>query len=202
MVERKIKYPEYVNKNNISVENFGYDNENFRFVLKVPFFTEGENYLRVIMKNPSVASESKCDMTMRKVCNAAYEAKYDGVIIMNLFPFRAQQATDVYKNFYKDKSLFAKAIETNKKAIRQICENENVVFAWGTNTINNSKEFSLLYDNLSEEIMQIVINCANSALATYVNNSTKPLHGLRWWKTILSEKDKTLEPFVFGKTKF
>ncbi len=189
MGERKIKYPIFVDEERIEIENYGYDNDDFRFLLRVPFKSGGFNYLRVIMKNPSVANEEKCDMTMRKVCNAAYEADYDGVIVMNLFPFRSKKAKCVYEKFYlNNKELFKKAIAKNKIIIKEVCTDQNVVFAWGTNTIQKTKEFDEFYDTMAHDVIEIVRKCAAGAGAPRLDKSLKyPIHALRWHKEILTE---------------
>ncbi|MBR3994947.1 MAG: DUF1643 domain-containing protein [Clostridia bacterium] len=191
MNKRKIKYPDFVDEKNIKIENYGYDNNKFRFLLKVPFKTSGQNYMKIIMKNPSVASEEICDMTMIKVCNATYNAGYDGVIIMNLFPYRATHAEEVYHHFYKsDKGLYDKAISTNKEIIKSVCTNSEVVFAWGTNTINKTKLFDEIYDKMANDIIEIVRCCAKSASAPrYDKQGKHPIHALRWKKTILIENE-------------
>ena len=50
MKEKEIQYPDFVVRENIKVENYGYDNEKFRFLLTVPFKSNGNKFLRVIMK--------------------------------------------------------------------------------------------------------------------------------------------------------
>ncbi|MBO5135842.1 MAG: DUF1643 domain-containing protein [Clostridia bacterium] len=195
MSERNIKYPDFVDVENIKVENYGYDDEKFRFLLKVPFKTDSKNYLRVIMKNPSVANEQKCDMTMIKVCNATYKAGFDGVWIMNLFPYRATYAVDVYSKFYEaDKALYEMAISTNKQIIKELCTDSEVIFAWGTNTIRKTKAFDMVYDQMANDVIEIIEHCAKGACSPCLDKSAKhPIHALRWWNTILEEKAETIE---------
>ena len=195
MEKRNINYPYFVDVKNIKVDNCGYD-EKFRFILTVPFKSDGKKYLRVIMKNPSVASEQRCDMTMIKVCNAAYAAEFDGVVIMNLFPFRATNARDVYDKFYNsDKKLYEKAMNANKNAIRNACAGSDVVFAWGTNTICKTSGFDAVYDQITDEITEAALEYASSACSPCLDKSGKyPIHALRWWKEILTEGQSDLEP--------
>lgn len=189
MSEKKINYPSFVYVDKIKVENYGYDNEKFRFLLTVPFKSKGNNYLRVIMKNPSVANEQKCDMTMVKVCNAAFRAGFDGVVIMNLFPFRATYATDVYEKFYNaDRVLYEKTMLTNKKVIRDNCAGNDVVFAWGTNTIRKTVGFDVVYNQTANDVIDIVRSCSAGACAPRLDKQGKhPIHALRWWNEILTE---------------
>ena len=185
---KEIRYPDFVDKKNIEVKNYGYD-EKFRFLLKVPFNKTGENYLNVIMKNPSYASEQQCDRTMLKVCHAAYTAKYDGVFIMNLFPYRSKEAHGVFSNFYlSDKELYKTAMALNRQVIKEVCSNGEVVFAWGNNTIKKNKTFDAAYDEIASNITDIVKNCAKRVLPSFLNKNGKhPIHGLRWWHTILND---------------
>ncbi len=195
MNERKIQYPDFVVRENIKVENYGFDNEKFRFLLTVPFKSNANKFLRVIMKNPSIANEQKCDMTMRKVCNATYKAGYDGVVIMNLFPFRTKYARDVYDSFYSaDKELYERAILTNKQVIKDTCTDSYVVFAWGTNTIRKINSFDMVYDKMANDVIQIISCCATSACSPCLDKSGKhPIHGLRWWDEILTEGENFFE---------
>lgn len=198
MNERKIQYPDFVVRENIKVENYGFDNEKFRFLLTVPFKSNGNKFLRVIMKNPSVANEQKCDMTLRKVCNATYKAGYDGVVIMNLFPFRAKYAVDVYDKFYDaDKGLYERVISTNKKIIEEVCTDSYVVFAWGTNTIRKIKSFDMVYDQTANDIIEIVSSCAIGACSPRLDKYGKhPIHGLRWGEEILIDGGNIFEDDV------
>ena len=195
MNERKIKYPKFVDAENIKVENYGYDDEKFRFLLIVPFKSSGNKFLRVIMKNPSVANEQKCDMTLRKVCNATYKAGCDGVVIMNLFPFRAKYASDVYENFYNaDKELYESAMAINKQIIKNTCTDSYVVFAWGTNTIRKINSFDVIYDKIANDIIDVISSCSIAACAPCLDKHGKhPIHGLRWWNEILIEGGKVFE---------
>lgn len=163
------------------------------------------------MKNPSVANELKCDMTMIKVCNATFKAGFDGVVIMNLFPFRATHAKDLYNKFYNaDRELYENAISTNKKIIKNICAGSDVVFAWGTNTIHKTNNFDTVYDQLAEDVIEIIRNCATSACSPCLTKQGKhPIHALRWWSEILiedenqdvaDEKHPVLHHNMFGPT--
>ncbi len=190
MKERTIKYPEFVDTSNITVENYGYDSNNFRFVLKVPFKTIGNNFLRVIMKNPSKANEEKCDMTMIKACKAAHKASYDGIIVMNMFPYRATIATDLYKNYYNtNNDLYIRSMKTNIDVLEKNCFDADVVFAWGTNTIHQTKSFDTVYNEIANTIKDCVLKCSRREIKA----GEKNLHALRWSENILIENNNINE---------
>jgi len=187
---RKIGHPEFVDLQNIKTENYGYDDKAFRFFLTVPFKEGGQNFLYVIMKNPSVANEKNGDMTMLKVCHAAKNAGYCGVAVMNLFPYRATCAPDVYTGFYRgDTALYEKATATNKQIIKENCTGKNVVYAWGNNTICGRKDFCEVYNRMADDIVGIVGACAKKAWAAQMNKSkTHPVHALTWSYDILAKQ--------------
>ena len=185
-----MNYPDFVDSTNISVDNFGYSSDNFRFLLKVPFKTNGHNFLRVIMKNPSTASEKCCDNTKIKVCNAAKEAEYDGIIIINLFPFRSKEASNIYSKFYIENSLYKETMQLNKEIIKSVCTNADVVFAWGTNTIKKNKSFNEVYNNVANDVVDIIMSCTSNIHTPHITKQgMHSIHGLRWWRTILVEND-------------
>ena len=83
--------------------------------------------------------------------------------------------------------LYEETMAKNREIIKANSQEASVVFAWGTNTINGKADFTLLYDNLAEEIKGIVISCAERAESIRKNNSKYPLHALRWHYDILVE---------------
>lgn len=188
----EMKYPEFVKLDKITVNNFGYDNKHFRFILNVPFDTNGGRFLTVIMKNPSVANEQHCDRTMSKVCNAAYLAGFDGVSIMNLFPYRAQYAVDLYKQFCSiNDDLYNRAMSDNQKLIAKECAGADVVFAWGTNTINTSKSFCEVYDGVADSVVRTVAELSTNIITLGYDKTGKyPIHALRWSHDILLKNIK------------
>jgi hypothetical protein len=85
-----MKYPPFVDVENIKEEPANSDE--YRYVLKIPFVNrEDKSAVVVVLKNPSKATkdENKCDVTISKVCNVAYNAGYGMVIVHNLFPIRS-----------------------------------------------------------------------------------------------------------------
>jgi len=186
-----MNYPKYVDEARIQCFSYDYPDDKYRFKLVIPFKSEnGKGLLRVIMKNPSTASAEKCDQTVMKVCSAVKEAGFDGVIILNLFPFRATNAVEVYNNYFIGNPDYERSMKKNLEVIRKSCTDSEVFFAWGTNTISGKKEFRTEYDKQIDKVITTVSKCASHATGVNLSlddSSYYFLHGLRWWKTILKE---------------
>lgn len=180
----KIKYPAFVNQSQIKQQG----SNGYRFLLKIPFngsFTKSE--LVVILKNPSAANTINCDRTISKVCNTAHYNGYSGVIILNLFPFRATNATHV-QTFYA-LSNYNSIMNVNLRIIQKTCLSHDVVFAWGTDTIKGTGVFSNYYNNAIQNITSTITtrtfyalrcNCNKICSAPHHSLIRYPLHGLRW----------------------
>jgi len=177
-----IKYPSFVDLNHI--EEIG--DSTYRFVLAIPFVLNSKSQkdsLIVIMKNPSSASAKSCDLTISKVCNVARHNGYSGVIVMNLFPFRATYARDVI-SFYGSCD-YSKKMSINLDYIKQKCQGKDVVFAWGTDTIGGRRMFPDNYNNAIIAVRKTV-----TERIYYVKRQVEdtaegyrliyPLHALRW----------------------
>ena len=135
-IAKQIRYPIFVDTSKIKYIG----NNQFRYGLYIPFFqitntstTTNKGFVVIIMKNPSSASQTGCDMTISKVCNAAMYNGYNGVIIANLFPYRATHAKQVV-NFYAMIN-YPQIMAKNLLKIQQFCSHKDVVFAWGQDSI-------------------------------------------------------------------
>lgn len=181
----KIKYPSFVNTHQIIQKGAN----GFRFVLEIPFigsFTKDK--LVVILKNPSAANTFNCDRTISKICNTAHYNGYSGVIILNLFPFRATRATQV-RLFYASPN-YNKIMNVNLKLIQKICISNDVVFAWGKNSIKGAGIYANYYDDAVRNITTTITTRTFYAMRCQCKNFTcvsplhhlirYPLHGLRW----------------------
>ena len=193
-IGRTIKYPQFVDINNITSQEveLHQGTEKYRYSLHIPFKDNGSgNDLVVIMKNPSSASTTFRDNTIFKVCNVAYNHRYTGVIILNLFPIRATNASDVV-NFYQNPN-YNSIMQKNLQLIQSTCRNRDVVFAWGTNTIRRNRQYSTYYNNAIINIttnitsrtfyVQSCACCGNRCITQSTNQHSNlrfPLHGLRW----------------------
>lgn len=190
-----IKYPSFVNTNNIKSNGAN----GYRFLLSIPFNNVSINKkeLIVILKNPSSANLLFCDTTILRVCNVAHNNGYSGVIILNLFPYRATYAKDV-QNFYANPN-YNQIMNVNLNIIITTCLNKDVVFAWGTDTIGGRKQYPNYYDSAIHSITSNITSntyyvkrcsCKNKSCTNPVHNLIRyPLHGLRW------ENNSILNPY-------
>ena len=184
VTKTKIKYPTFVNQSQIKQQG----SNGYRFLLTIPFsgsFSKSE--LVVILKNPSAANTTNCDRTISKVCNTAYYNGYSGVIILNLFPFRATAATQV-QTFYGLPN-YNSIMKVNLRIIQKTCLSHDVVFAWGTDTIKGTGRFSNYYNNAIQNITSTittrtfyVLSCKCNKICSAPHHSLVryPRHGLRW----------------------
>lgn len=181
---RSVSYPQFVDFDLIQSKEVG----NYRYWLKIPFkYVPTLKTLCVILKNPSDASDTTCDNTVCKVSNVAYNNGYSAVIILNLFPYRSKKAKYV-TDFYEDEN-FCKICDINLSIIKKMCKKNDVVFAWGTNTISKAKKnmdiYNLAISKITSEIWSNVYyvkscNCANESCNGKHQEVRYPLHGLRW----------------------
>ncbi len=187
-IGRQIKYPDFVDIECIVSE----EEQGYRYSLTIPFHNaEIDNKLVVIMKNPSSANGTKCDMTISKVCNVAHHNGYSGVIILNLFPFRATTASQV-RVFYAYPN-YQQKMQENLDTIKNICATRDTVFAWGTNTIGGIRKYPNNYNNAIQNVVNAVkgqtyfvkkcrcVQYSCNAVTAFNHPSIRfPLHGLQW----------------------
>jgi hypothetical protein len=171
-----MKYPSFVDVENIKEEPA--NSAEYRYVLKIPFADcKDKPAVVVVLKNPSIATknENKCDVTISKVCNVTYNAGYGMVIVHNLFPFRSTKPECV-SHFIKDENVYEKEMKENIRLLSQsIDEVDDVIFAWGTNTIKN--QTGKQYEEAKGEVKKI---CKNKNLKMVAGGKKEPLHGQRW----------------------
>lgn len=143
--------------------------------------------LCVILKNPSVATKTICDNTVSKVCNVANYNEYSEVIILNLFPYRSTQAKAV-RDFYNTPD-FKNIMKCNLCIIQGMCKKNDVIFAWGTNTISSSQQNKNIYDSAINDVISVIksntyyvisCSCVNKNCNSQRSAVRYPLHGLRW----------------------
>ena len=119
--------------------------------------------------NPSTADEKNDDPTIRRCMHYAYEWGFGGLIMLNLFAFRATLPSDLRK------SKFPVGQENNQFIVDSQYEAGIVVVAWGNNG-------NLL--NRDQAVLQLISNpmCLN------INNSGQPAHPLYQRKDISPKK--------------
>ena len=119
--------------------------------------------------NPSTADEKNDDPTIRRCMHYAYEWGFGGLIMLNLFAFRATLPSDLRK------SKFPVGQENNQFIVDSQNEAGIVLVAWGNNG-------NLL--NRDQAVMQLISNpmCLN------INKSGQPAHPLYQRKDISPKK--------------
>lgn len=185
------KFPDFVDTGTM---NSAGDNAN-RYLLKIPFYKSPTvRPLCIILKNPSQATTTVSDRTINKVLKYAFQNGYGSVCILNLFPYRSTDPKRL-SVFYSSPS-FSSVMAQNFMTIFNECQGNDVVFAWGTNTVSKSKVNQLIYDSTILAVSNIVGKCAQKIyfVGTCTSNSINkncqicsnqcpvryPLHGLRW----------------------
>ena len=87
-----------------------------------------------IMLNPSTADEKTDDLTTRRCINFAKKWGYGGIMIGNIYPFRAKRPKDLRKwlKEYKYNSKYHKFY--NQDRVLEMAEKADIVVcAWGCN---------------------------------------------------------------------
>ena len=109
--------------------------------------------------NPSTADENNDDPTIRKCMYYAYQWGFGGLIMVNLFAFRATLPNDLKK------SKFPVGKNNNQFIINAIQESEMTIVAWG----NDGQLFGR-----DKEVVRLISNpmCLN------INKTGQPSHPL------------------------
>lgn len=188
------KYPDFVVRDKIMIT----ESAGKRYSLTIPFANnQCGKKICVILKNPSRATATGSDRTINRVLNYIYSKGYGTVCILNLFPFYSTQSRNVLP-FYSNPS-FQNVMAQNIATIRKECSGQEVILAWGTDTISMSRSLSnqnhQIYNKTVSRVTNLVTKCASQLY--YVDrchsqsfkcacpcpNQCKiryPLHGLRW----------------------
>lgn len=173
-----IRYPYFVDINKIKISPMC-ESKKYRYELTIPFENARENSYKtviVILKNPSKADKKQCDITISKVCNAAKRNGYSIVKIYNMFPYKSTSAKNL-KGFIESEKYY-KYMEINNEYIKNaIIETDDVVFAWGTNTISQSKKITMEYQKRKKLLIDM---CKNKNTFMVIGGKKEPLHGQRW----------------------
>ena len=183
-----VNYPPCVVKTGIKINQN--TNTNCRYSLEIPIIPQGKKdkgTVCVILKNPSQANATQCDVTVSKVCNAASFNHYSKVIILNLFPFYSTNPAGL-KPFFSS-STYATEMGTNETEIKKYCtESMDTVFAWG-----QLKFKKKLYNSVIENTIALVkgktfyvkcIKCIQNACNKPIHGTIRyPYHGQTWSNT-------------------
>lgn len=83
-----------------------------------------------VMLNPSVADASVQDATIRKCMGFAQRLGYGGIVVVNLFAFRATQPNDLWRREAAHQDIIG---VDNDMWLTFACLDADVVLAWGAN---------------------------------------------------------------------
>lgn len=188
VIVRVVRYPSCVVRKGIKInQNI---KTNCRYSLEIPIIPQGKKdngTVCVILKNPSQANLTQCDITVRKVCNAASYNNYSKVIILNLFPYYSKKPVGL-KPFFSSGN-YAAEMSKNAIEIQKFCtESVDTVFAWGQLKFSKS-----LYDRVIQNTIPLVkgktfyvkcIKCIQNACNKPIHGTIRyPYHGQTWSNT-------------------
>ena len=91
---------------------------------------KGEKTLFVVGLNPSTANEDTPDRTMNRVMEFAEHNKYDGFVMLNLYPQRSTEPTGLHMDVNKE--YFQKNLKIIEEYISQE-KSPTVLFCYGNN---------------------------------------------------------------------
>lgn len=97
----------------------------YRYTLERKW-NDGDKTLNFIMLNPSTADENLEDPTIRRCCFFAKDNSFDGVIITNLFAFRATLPSDMKKYPWPT------GPENDRYVLESASRASTVIAAWGS----------------------------------------------------------------------
>lgn len=165
------EYRPYVFKNNIEIiEDKG---KLYRYLLRIPFSKQPQNRALIILKNPSIATGKSSDYTVNKVCDYCYQKGFDEVLILNLFSFRAKDASNMVQaaEEYGDDYVIG---EDNDKYIKSAIGSVNkIIIAWGENPSNYKKQ----YDKRIENVLRLLKGNNLYYVGKVSKKGNYPLHG-------------------------
>lgn len=132
-IGKQVKHHHTVNINSIDA-NFS-SCDTYRYTLVFDYQSiESENRtkkLTIILKNPSSANEQKADQTINRVQQYVFEHFKDvkTVTILNLFAFRATDASDVEKNRLQSNLEYVIGEFNDQYILDNINKCEYIIFA-------------------------------------------------------------------------
>ena len=134
----------------------------------------GDKTLVITMMNPSIASETILDPTIRKILQWSILWGYDQLIVLNLFAYRSTEMKQIFKvsnpigpaNDYH----IIETLENNKSAI--------FIAAWGKkgNFLERDHQIRNIYTNLGIPLHYLVLNSDGTpAHPLYLPKTTIPI---------------------------
>jgi hypothetical protein len=105
--------------------------EKYRYKL-TRTWDEDKKKVLFIMLNPSTANHVQNDLTTIRCINFAEKWGYGGIMIGNIYPFRAKRPKDLKK--WLEISMNPMALNENMKHVREMAKQTDlIVCAWGCN---------------------------------------------------------------------
>ena len=105
--------------------------EKYRYKL-TRTWDEDKGKVLFIMLNPSTANHIENDLTTIRCINFAEKWGYGGIMIGNIYPFRAKRPKDLRK--WLDISMNPMALNGNMRHVREMAKQTDlIVCAWGCN---------------------------------------------------------------------
>ena len=105
--------------------------EKYRYKL-TRTWDEDKGRVLFIMLNPSTANHIANDLTTIRCINFAEKWGYGGIMIGNIYPFRAKRPKDLRK--WLDISMNPMALNENMRHVREMAKQTDlIVCAWGCN---------------------------------------------------------------------
>lgn len=147
---QEYKYRDFVDKCNINF--IGDIKNNRRYLLDIPLKNKGSKKVLVILKNPSKANASISDLTIDRVLTFCNDEGYKKVYVMNLFSYYSTEPDGITQLI--DSGEFDAAIgEENDKILKKVSDAvDEVIVAWGGNSINRKNYYRKRINDVTELI--------------------------------------------------
>jgi len=155
-----------------------YPPDQYRFILRraaSPLFkVERRRRLGVVMLNPSTATDTEDDATIRSLTSIAERNGYEAITVTNVSPYRATHPMDLVAAYQRDGiDIFAR--ERNDEAIAtMLAEVGRVCCAWGAN-VNRHPD---LESRASEIVRMISTYTEEGPFCMHVTKEGHPRHPL------------------------
>lgn len=182
MAIKKHIYKRYVDTKSIKITED--TKNNLRNLLEVPIRNNGNKSVLVILKNPSKATNNQSDYTVNKVIEYCKRKDYNKVYIMNLFSYYSTKPKGV--KIFINSNNYTQFMEKNLSVLEETIANvDDVIEAWGTDTIGCKKEYDKTIKKVNEILQKEKLKSGRQNLGVYYvgnlsNKGNYPLHGQRW----------------------
>lgn len=190
-MEAVYKYKDFVEKDKITF--YGDIKENIRYLLRIPLKNSENKKVLVIMKNPSKANNKISDLTIDRVLTFCNSEGYSEVSIMNLFSYYSTNPTKI-KNLIDDGKIDdAIGIKTDRIMKEIINEVDEIIVAWGGNSINREKH----YKNRIKQVTNIIKGKDIYYVQSISEDTYYPRHAQVWNVKSGIEKYKWIPKFHY-----